>query len=168
MGSRLRNNISGAPFLSSSWGKSRGVEDMQNFWLDIVILSVSHRVCTEVSHLLLRCYRVENGGVNVMNLEISRSKNGAIQKVLIRMGLILVSGKELRVYGMNERFHVITTVHVVRKDYISISDTNVKQLLCLVIRFRIMAKAHVLKEIVDRHVCPKVGVGESGRNNLFS
>ena len=90
------------------------------------------------------------------------------KKVLIRMEMILVSGKELRVYGIDQRFHVITTVHIVRKNHISISDSKVKKLLCPVIRFRILAKTHVLKEIVDRHVCPKVGVGESGRDNLFS
>ena len=55
-----------------------------------------------------------------------------------------------------------------RKDDVPISDPNVKELLCPVIRFRIMVKTNVLKEIVDSHVCPKVGVGESGRDNLFS
>ena len=59
-------------------GKPRGVECMQNFWLDIVIFSVSHRVCTEIGHLLLRCYGIKDGGVDVMNLNIPGSKDGAI------------------------------------------------------------------------------------------
>ena len=52
-----------------------------------------------------------------------------------------------------------------RKLEISISDTYVKKLLCLFIRLWILTKAHVLMEIVNTHVGPKIEVGESSWNN---
>ena len=55
-----------------------------------------------------------------------------------------------------------------RKLKISISDTYVKKLLCSFIRLWILTKAHVLIEIVDTHVGPKIGVGKSSWNNLCS
>ena len=114
-------------------GKSRGVKSMEDFWLDIIILCISDRVCTKIGHLLLRCNRVENGGVDFMYLDISRSKDGAIQEVLIRKGFVLVSGQQLGVSGIDKRWHVIATAHVIRKSHISISYSNVKKLLCPVI-----------------------------------
>jgi len=97
-----------------------------------------------------------------MALDIPRIKDGVIQKILIRK--IVMACKELRVYDIDKRLHV---AHMGRKNHIPISNTNVKQLLCPVIRFRILTKTHVLQMIVNSHICPKVGVGKSGRNNLF-
>ena len=81
---------------------------------------------------------------------------------------LLIPNEELGVDGIDEERHVITTMDVLRKHEISISYTNVKKLLCPCIGFRILAKTHVLMKIVNGHVEPKIGVGESSWYNLLS
>ena len=101
-----------------------------------------------------------------MDLDIPGIKDCMIQEVLIWK--LLISNEELGVDGIDEGRHVITTMHVLRKHEISISYTNVKKLLCPCIGFRILAKTHVLMKIVNGHVEPKIGVGESSWYNLLS
>ena len=90
-----------------------------------------------------------------------RKKNCNIRK-------LLVASDELRVEGIDERVHVITRLHMLREKHISISETYVEKLLSPVVRLRILAKTHVLVEMVNRHVGPEVRVGEGGWNNLLS
>ena len=83
-----------------------------------------------------------------MHLHIPRNKNGMIQEVVIRQVLMGLKGQKIRVHGIDERGHAIITIHVLRKLYLSIYIAYVQELLCPVIRFRILAKMHVLKKLM--------------------
>ena len=63
---------------------------------------------------------------------------------------------------------VITTTYVLRKLHLSISIAYVQKVLCPFIRFRILAKIHVLVEVMDIYLSPEVGISKDGRNNLCS